>query len=134
VGRITRIGALALACAAFVAGCGGGDDDDSADTLTTPSDVRTAVFERAFSECGSESVEELAGKHNVSKNSAAVSTAVGRFWAERFGGYEDAAQEGKLACLQSMALETPPGQTKKKKSKPKTTKVPPTATVTVQQP
>jgi hypothetical protein len=135
VGRISRTGVLALACAALVAGCGGGDDD-SADTQTTPSDVRTAVFERAFSECGSESIAELAGKHNVARNTAAVSTAVGQFWAERFGGYADAAREGKLACLQSIALETPPGQTKKKKSKRKTTtvKVPPPATVTVDQP
>jgi hypothetical protein len=135
VGRFVRSGVLALACAALVAGCGGGDDD-SADTQTTPSEVRLAVFERAFSECGSESVAELAGKHNVSKSTAAVSTAVGQFWAQRFGGYEDAAREGKLACLQSIALETPPGQRKKKKPKRKTTtvEVPPPATVTVNQP
>jgi hypothetical protein len=129
-----RTGVLALACAALVAGCGG-SDDDTAPTPTTPDDIRTAVFERAFSECGSESVEELAGKHNVSGNKAAVSTAVGQFWAERFGGHEDAAREGKLACLQSFALESPPGQRKKKpKRKTTTVEVPPTATVTVQQP
>jgi hypothetical protein len=115
---------LALACAALVAGCGGGDSDE---TQTTPSDVRTLVFERAFSECGSESLEELAGKHNVSRNTAAVSTAVAQYWAERFGGYEDAIRDGKRGCLQSIALDAPPGQTKKK-SKKKTT------TVTVEQP
>jgi hypothetical protein len=135
VGKFARTGVLAFACAALVAGCGGGDDD-TAPTPTTPDDVRTAVFERAFSECGSESIEELAGKHNVSGNTAAVSTAVGQFWAERFGGYQDAAREGKLACLQSLALESPPGQPRKKKPKRKTTTVeaPQTATVTVQQP
>jgi hypothetical protein len=123
---------LALACAALAAGCGGGDDD-SAVTQTTPADVRNAVFERAFSECGSESLEELAGKHNVDGNTADISTAVGEYWAAELGGYEDAEREGKLGCLQSIALETPPGQTKKNANK-KTTKVPPTATVTVQQP
>jgi hypothetical protein len=133
VGRIARTGVLALACAALVAGCGG--DDDSEETQTTPVDIRTAVFERAFSECGSESVGELAGKHNVAHNSAAVSTAVGQFWAERFGGYEDAAREGKVACLQSFALETPPGQNKKKRPPRQTpTAEPPAATVTVEQP
>jgi hypothetical protein len=120
VGRFTRTGVVALACAALVAGCGGGDDD-ATETQTTPSNVRNAVFERAFSECGSETVEELAGKHNVSQNTAAVSTAVGRYWAEQFGGLEDAVQEGKIACLQSFALEGPPGQSKKKKTKEKTT-------------
>jgi hypothetical protein len=135
VGNFARTGVLALACAALLAACGG--DDEGSDTETTPSDVRNAVFERAFSECGSESVAELAGKHNVARNTAAVSTAVGQFWAEQFGGYEDAALEGKRACLQSIALETPPGQVKKKSKKSKrtsTAKVPPTATVTVQQP
>jgi hypothetical protein len=113
VGRFTRTGALALACAAFAAGCGGGDDDN-VDQQTTPSDVLTLVFERSFAECGSESLEELAGKHNVSRNTAAVSTAVAQYWAEQFGGHEDAVREGKLGCLQSIAVDTPPGQTKKK--------------------
>lgn len=109
---------MALACAAFVAGCGGGDDD-AEPAETTPAAVRTAIFERAFSECGSETVEELAGKHNVARNSAAVSTAVAQFWADQFGGHADAVREAKIACLQSMALEAPPGQ-KKKKTKKKT--------------
>lgn len=112
---------MALACAAFVAGCGGDDGDDGASAQTTPDDVRTAIFERAFSECGSETVAELAGKHNVSKNSAAVSTAVAQFWAQEFGGHADAVREAKLACLQSMALEVPPGQDKKKTKKKTTT-------------
>jgi hypothetical protein len=111
---------LALACAALVAGCGGDDDGDDAAAETTPADVKTAIFERAFSECGSETVKELAGKHNVAANSAAVSTAVAQFWAEQFGGHADAVREAKLGCLQSMALEAPPGQ-KKPKTKKKTT-------------
>jgi hypothetical protein len=113
-----RTGVLALACAALVAGCGGGDDE-AEPAETTPADVRTAIFERAFSECGSETIEELAGKHNVARNSAAVSTAVAEFWAGQFGGHADAVREAKLGCLQSMALDAPPGQ-KKKKTKKKT--------------
>jgi hypothetical protein len=112
---------VALACAALVAGCGGDDDGDDAAAQTTPDDVRTAIFERAFSECGSETIAELAGKHNVANNSAAVSTAVARSWAQQFGGHEDAVQEAKLACLQSIALETPPGQDKPKTKKKTTT-------------
>jgi hypothetical protein len=104
---------LALACAALAAGCGGGDDDG--ETQTSPDNVLTLVFERSFAECGSESLDELAGKHNVSRNSAAVSTAVAQYWAEQFGGHEDAVREGKLGCLQSIALDSPPGQTKKSK-------------------
>jgi hypothetical protein len=74
-------------------------------------------------------VQQLAGKYRVDANSAAVSTAVGRAWSDRFAGYADADREGKLACLQSLSLEAPPGQTKKKSKK----KQAPT-TATVQQP
>jgi hypothetical protein len=121
VGYFSRAGVLALACAALVAGCGGDDDDGDAAAQTTPANVKTAIFERAFSECGSETVKELAGKHNVSANSAAVSTAVAQFWAQQFGGHPDAVREAKLGCLQSMALEAPPGQDKPKTKKKTTT-------------
>jgi hypothetical protein len=115
VGRLARIGVLAFACAALLAGCGGDDEATPGPEQTTPAAVRNAIFERAFSECGSETVEELAGKHNVRGNSAAVSTAVAEFWVEYFGGHADAVREAKLACLQSMALESPPGQPKHKR-------------------
>jgi hypothetical protein len=105
---------LALACAALVAGCGGDDDASPNPDETTPADIRNTIFERAFSECGSQSIQQLAGKHNVEANSADVSTAVGEFWARQLGGREDAVREGKNACLQSISLEDPPGQTKKK--------------------
>ena len=105
---------MALACAALVAGCGGDDDASPNPDETTPADIRNVVFERSFSECGSESIQKLAGKHNVDANSADVSTAVGEFWAGEFGGREDAAREGKIACLQSISLETPPAEPRKK--------------------
>jgi hypothetical protein len=112
-----RIGVLAFACAVLVAGCGGDDEANPEPDQTTPSDIRNAIFERAFSECGSETIEELAGKHNVSRNSAAVSTAVAEFWVEYFGGHADAVREAKQACLQSIALESPPGQPKHPRKK-----------------
>jgi hypothetical protein len=111
---LTRTGVLALACAALVAGCGGDDDASPNPGETTPADIRNAVFERSFSECGSQSIKQLSGKYNVDANSADVSTAVGEAWASELGGREDAAREGKIGCLQSISLETPPGQTKKK--------------------
>jgi hypothetical protein len=120
-----RIGVLAFACPALVAGCGGDDDASPGQEQTTPSDIRNAIFERAFSECGSETLEELAGKHNVSRSSAAVSTAVAEFWVDYFGGHADAVREAKQACLQSIALESPPGQPKHKRQK-KPTKFKPT--------
>ena len=123
------VGAVVLACAAILAGCGGDDNSESAPT--TPDNVRNAIFERAFSECGSQTIAQLAGKHNVAPNSAAVSTAVARFWAEQLGGHEDAIREAKLGCLQSIALEAPPGQTKHKQKPPKRTPPKP-VTVTVQ--
>jgi hypothetical protein len=116
VGSFVRIDVFAFACAALGAGCGGGDEE-GAEAQTTPSEGKTAIFERAFSECGSETIGELAGKHNVSANSGSVSTAVAEFWTEHFGGHADAIREAKLACLQSIALESPPGQPKHPRQK-----------------
>ncbi len=71
-------------------------------TGTTPKEVQTAVFERAYSECASnDDNAALAAKYKTSDLSAeGVAAAVGRGWASYFKAGRDAVQDGRDGCLQ----------------------------------
>jgi hypothetical protein len=70
-------------------------------TGTTPADVQTAVFERAYSECASTELAALAEKYKASDTSEeGVAAAVGRGWASYFRAGPDAVQDGRDGCLQ----------------------------------
>lgn len=70
----------------------------------TPEEIRTAVFERAYSECASYGLDVLAGKYKAADTSKqGVATVVGRAWASYFKGGRDAAREGRAGCLQGAA-------------------------------
>ncbi|MBD0330088.1 MAG: hypothetical protein ICV64_08295 [Thermoleophilia bacterium] len=99
---------LLLAGALLAGGCAGDDDgpDEAAPPfITTPSEIRTAVWERAYSECASNDLEILAGKYNTRQERGPVATAVGAGWAKSFGGGEDAAREGRAGCLAGFKSE-----------------------------
>jgi hypothetical protein len=81
------------------AACGGGDGgDDKAGPPPPPSPQATAVYERAYTECASTSLDKLAGKYHVSATRAAVVQAVGAGWADLLGGGQEAAQAGASGC------------------------------------
>ena len=87
--------ALPFAVLAVLAGCGGyGDDDDesSEPTATTPESVKLAVYERSLSECGTQSVTNLARTYNVRPRQSAVATAVAVRWVDRLNGERDAVR------------------------------------------
>ena len=68
---------------------------------TTPKDVQTAIFERAYSECSSTELLALAAKYKTSDTSPeGVAAAVGRGWASYFKAGRDAVQDGQDGCLQ----------------------------------
>jgi hypothetical protein len=70
-------------------------------TGTTPADVQTAIFERAYSECASTELAALAAKYKTSDTSEeGVAAAVGRGWASYFKAGPDAVQDGRDGCLQ----------------------------------
>lgn len=70
-------------------------------TGTTPTDVQTAIFERAYSECASTELPALAAKYKTSDTSKeGVAAAVGRGWASYFKAGSDAVQDGQDGCLQ----------------------------------
>jgi hypothetical protein len=68
---------------------------------TTPKDVQTAIFERAYSECASTELAALAAKYKTSDTSKeGVAEAVGRGWASYFKAGQDSVQDGRDGCLQ----------------------------------
>jgi hypothetical protein len=96
---------LLLAIAALSAGCAesGGDDEPAAGppppAQTTSEAIRTAVFERAYSECATHPMVRLATRYDVDPNVDAVSKAVARFWTRQFKGGQDAIPVGVQACI-----------------------------------
>lgn len=72
--------------------------------LPSPPAITNIVFERAFSECATYDAVRLAGKYKVADRSEeTVAIAVGIGWARYFNGGQDAAEEGRLACLQGFS-------------------------------
>ncbi len=68
---------------------------------TTPKEVQTAIFERAYSECATNDNAALAAKYKTSDLSAeGVAAAVGRGWASYFKAGRDAVRDGQDGCLQ----------------------------------
>jgi hypothetical protein len=99
--------ALLLCLAALAAGCGGlgGDDSESEATEATPaqttsSTVRTAIYERAYSECATYPMSRLAKRYQVEPKIDLVTLAVARFWTRQFKGGQDALAVGERACIE----------------------------------
>jgi ABC-type uncharacterized transport system auxiliary subunit len=101
-----RLGTLLAACAAavlIVAGCGGSKSKPTP-THTTSAAANTA-YERAYSECASTRLVDLAARYNLKQNKNAIATAVARAWAKRTGGGADAVAAGKAGCKDGYAFE-----------------------------
>ena len=100
-------GALAgcLAAAALLAGCGGSKQP----TTTAPTTISAAAntaYERAYTECASTRLVDLAHKYNVKQDRSAIATAVAKFWARQVGGAPDAVAAARAGCEDGYALET----------------------------
>jgi hypothetical protein len=71
---------------------------------TTPEDVQTAVYERAYSECASTQLARLASKDKAADTSKqGVAAIVGRAWASYFKAGRDAVADGRDGCLQGIS-------------------------------
>jgi hypothetical protein len=92
--------------AAVLAGCGSEEKSSSQPTSTQPSRqeraAATAVFERAYSECSTYTLNRLAFKYHVDANFKEISSAVARDWAKRYGGTDYAVRAGRDGCLQAL--------------------------------
>ena len=108
---------VVVVTALLVSGCADDGDDEAAGTtaattttaadtsetgISTPSEVKTAVFERSYSECGSFSRARLAAKYRVPRNATTIANAVARAWTEQFRAGDDAIPAGRDGCLQAI--------------------------------
>ena len=102
--RAARLLTVLVAVGLLAAGCGGGGSDESSQPAQpqTPDSIRTAVYERSFSECSTYSVARLAGKYGVDRNKRAVTIAVGHGWSKFFKAGPDAARAGREGCTQAL--------------------------------
>ena len=99
---------------ALLAGCASDDDSgdaagttapttaetEPAQTLPTSEVIKLEIFERAYSECASFPLADLAGKYKVAKRTKkAVAEGVARGWVKFFEAGPDAIPEGRSGCL-----------------------------------
>ena len=101
--RVLVIAFLALA-AVLLAGCGGKKTTSttSSGPITSASD--NAIYERAFSECSSTSMKDLAGKYHVATVTPDnVAQAVGAAWSDRFHGGSRGTAIGISGCHDGLA-------------------------------
>ena len=97
-----------LALAFGGAGCAETKEEDATPgttteaTQTTPEEVRSNVWERAYTECAGGSNKALAAKYRVDETPAAISAAVSASWRDRFDAGNDALPSGVEGCLQGM--------------------------------
>ena len=103
---ILVIALLAAACV-LLAGCGSSSKKSSSTTassapVTSASD--NAIYERAFTECSSTPIKQLAGKYHVATTTPAnIAHAVGAGWSDRFHGGSKGTAIGTSGCHDGLA-------------------------------
>jgi hypothetical protein len=94
--RLALLSAASLAAAALLAGCGG--SGSSTTTTKQPFDAKAnGAYEKAYEDCGSVAISDLASRYHVKPNRDKVALGVAKYWAGRYGGgsnVEEAAKEG----------------------------------------
>ena len=96
VQRLAVIAVIALA-AGLLAGCGGSKKSSTPPATTTAAD--NTIYERAYTECASTSLANLAGKYHVASTTPDnVAKAVGAGWSDRYGGGDTGTRYGEAGC------------------------------------
>ena len=91
--------AASVGAAALVAGCGGGGGDSTTSTPTRTFDPASDVtYSRAYTDCGSVKVVDLAHRYKVKPQRDVVALAVAKYWAGQSHGGDDAVEAGKEGC------------------------------------
>jgi ABC-type glycerol-3-phosphate transport system substrate-binding protein len=98
--RLALATALALVLVLTAAACGSDKKESSTDTTSAAtSAVDNTIYERAYTECSSTSLQGLAGKYQVANPTVDnVSQAVGAAWSDRFNGGEEGQKIGESGC------------------------------------
>jgi hypothetical protein len=95
---VQRLVFLVLIVLALVAGCGSSKKSSSTPTATTTAADNT-IYERAYTECASTSLADLAGKYKVANTTPDnVAKAVGASWSDRYNGGDTGTRYGEAGC------------------------------------
>ena len=107
--RIVLLLAAGLIAAALLTGYFSDDSSPTTSTAaeattapaaTTPTEVTRNVYERSYSECATDDVDQLAAHYRVNPEEGVIATKVARKWTEQFGAGDDAIESGEDGCLQ----------------------------------
>ena len=91
--------AASLGAAAILAGCGGGSNNGTTTTHTSMFDPAADVtYSRAYTDCGSVKIVDLAQRYKVKPQKDKVALAVATYWAKQAHGGDTAIEAGKEGC------------------------------------
>jgi hypothetical protein len=97
--RALSLTAASLATAAFLAGCGGGGSTTSSTTTKAFDSAADVAYERAYTDCGSVSLADLANRYHVKGTDRdKVAIAVARYWAKQANAGAAGVEAGKEGC------------------------------------
>jgi hypothetical protein len=92
--------AASLGTAALLAGCGGGGGGDTTSGTTTRKfdPAADVTYSRAYTDCGSVKLVDLAHRYKVKPEKDKVVLAVAMYWAKQSHGGDLAVEAGKEGC------------------------------------
>ena len=97
--RALSLIAASLGTAALLVGCGGGGGGDTTPTTTRKFDAASDVtYSRAYTDCGSVKIVDLAHRYKVKPERDVVALAVAKYWADQAHGGDTAVEAGKEGC------------------------------------
>jgi hypothetical protein len=97
--RALSLIAASLGAAAILAGCGGGSSSGTTTTHTSTFDQAADVtYSRAYTDCGSVKLVDLAHRYKVKPERDKVALAVATYWAGQANGGDEAIRAGKEGC------------------------------------
>jgi hypothetical protein len=96
--RALSLIAASLGAVAIFAGCGGGGGSTTGTTTHAFDQTADVVYGRAYTDCGSVKLVDLAHRYKVKPEKDKVALAVATYWAGQAHGGATAIEAGKEGC------------------------------------
>ena len=90
--------AASLGAAAILAGCGGSNNGTTTTHTSTFDPAADVTYSRAYTDCGSVKIVDLAQRYKVKPQKDKVALAVATYWAKQAHGGDTAIEAGKEGC------------------------------------
>jgi hypothetical protein len=103
--RSLSLVAASLGTAALLAGCGGGGGGTTSATPTRAFNAAAdGTYSRAYTDCGSVKLVDLAQRYKVKPQRDKVALAVAMYWAKQSHGGDTAIEAGKEGCYDGFKI------------------------------